>query len=46
VLAEDFETYDGKEYKNPTVRWAEADGIVVSTKRGISKLYFTTDASR
>src|SRR5439155_19365421 len=41
ALADDFKTNDGKEYKNATVRRVEPDGIVVSTKRGISKLYFT-----
>jgi chromosome segregation ATPase len=41
ALADDFKTNDGKEYKNATVRRVEADGIVVSTKGGISKLYFT-----
>jgi hypothetical protein len=41
ALADDFKTYDGKEYKNARVRRVEADGIVVSTKVGISKLYFT-----
>jgi hypothetical protein len=41
VLADDFKTNDGKEYKDATVRRVEADGIVVSTKTGISKLYFT-----
>jgi hypothetical protein len=41
TLADDFKTYDGKEYKNARVRRVEADGIVVSTKVGISKLYFT-----
>jgi hypothetical protein len=40
ALADDFKTYDGKEYKNATVRRVEPDGIVVSTKGGISKLYF------
>jgi hypothetical protein len=41
AVADDFKTYDGKEYKNATVRRVEADGIVVITKKGISKLYFT-----
>ena len=41
ALADDFKTNDGKEYKNATVRRVERDGIVVSTNRGISKLYFT-----
>jgi hypothetical protein len=41
ALADDFKTIDGKEYKNATVNRVEADGIVISTKGGISKVYFT-----
>src|SRR5437867_2454761 len=41
VFADDFKTVNGKEYKNATVTQVEADGIVVRTKVGISKLYFT-----
>jgi len=41
VFAEDFKTTDGKEYKDATVSRVEPDGIVVKTKSGISKLYFT-----
>src|SRR5690348_7472671 len=41
VLAEDFKTLNGKEYKDATVNRVEPDGIVVTTKSGISKLYFT-----
>jgi hypothetical protein len=41
VLAEDFKTTDGKEYKDATVKRVEPDGIVLGTKSGISKLYFT-----
>jgi hypothetical protein len=37
----DFKTVDGKQYKNVTVSKIEPDGIVVITKSGISKLYFT-----
>jgi len=40
ALAEDLKTANGKEYKNATVTQVEADGIVVKTKTGISKLYF------
>jgi hypothetical protein len=40
-LADDFKTYDGKEFKNATVRRVEPDGIVVSAKGTLSKLYFT-----
>jgi hypothetical protein len=41
ALADDFKTNNGKEYKNATVTQVEADGIVVRTKVGLSKLYFT-----
>ena len=41
ALAEDFKTIKGKEYKDATVSRVEADGIVVKTKSGIVKLYFT-----
>jgi len=40
ALAEDFRTIKGKEYKNATVTRVDADGIVVRTTRGISRLYF------
>ena len=40
ALADDFKTVSGKEYKNATVSRVEADGIVIRTKRGISKVYF------
>ena len=40
ALAEDFRTIKGKEYKNATVTRVDADGIVVRTKAGISRLYF------
>jgi len=39
--ADDFKTIDGKEYKNVTVSRVEPDGIVLVTKSGISKVYFT-----
>ena len=41
ALSEDFKTIEGKEYKNATVSRVEADGIVVKTKSGITKIYFT-----
>ena len=41
VLADDFKTTNGKEYKNATVARVEGDGIVVKSKSGISKVYFT-----
>jgi hypothetical protein len=40
ALADDFKTINGKEYKNVTVSRVEADGIVIKTKTGISKIYF------
>ncbi len=40
ALADDFKTVNGKEYKNATVSHIEADGIVITTKTGISKIYF------
>ena len=40
ALAEDFKTIKGKEYKNATISRVEADGIVLRTKTGISKVYF------
>ena len=40
ALAEDFKTIIGKEYKNVTVSRVEADGIVIKTKTGLSKIYF------
>ena len=41
ALADDFKTNDGKEYKNVKVSRVEPDGIVLITKSGISKVYFT-----
>ncbi len=40
LLADDFKTINGKEYKNATVTRVEPDGIVVRTKSGLSKVYF------
>jgi hypothetical protein len=40
ALADDFKTINGKEYKNAIVTDVEADGIVLKTKSGISKVYF------
>ena len=40
ALADDFKTINGKEYKNVTVSRVEADGLVIRTKSGISKVYF------
>jgi len=41
AVADDFKTVNGKEYKNIAVKRVEADGIVLSSKFGISKVYFT-----
>jgi hypothetical protein len=41
ALADDFKTVTGKEYKDATVSRVEPDGIVLTNKAGISKVYFT-----
>jgi len=40
ALAEDFKTVSGKIYKDATISHVEADGIVLRTNTGISKVYF------
>jgi hypothetical protein len=40
ALAEDFKTVNGRVYKDATISRVEADGIVLRTKAGISKVYF------
>jgi hypothetical protein len=40
ALGEDFKTIKGKVYKDATISRVEPDGIVLRTKRGISKVYF------
>ena len=40
ALADDFKTINGREYKDVTVSRVEADGIVIKTKTGLSKIYF------
>jgi hypothetical protein len=40
ALAEDFKTVTGKIYKDATISRVEADGIVLRTKTGITKIYF------
>jgi len=40
ALADDFKTVDGRVYKDATISRVEADGIVLRTKTGISKVYF------
>ena len=41
ALADDFKTLAGKEYKDVTVSRVEPDGVVLTGKSGISKVYFT-----
>jgi hypothetical protein len=41
ALAEEFKTVNGKEYKDATVTRVEPDGIMIKTKSGITKIYFT-----
>jgi hypothetical protein len=41
ILAEDFKTIDGREYKNAAISRVEPDGIVLKTKSGVAKIYFT-----
>ena len=41
ALAEDFKTVNGKEYNDATVTRVDPDGVVVKTKSGITKVYFT-----
>jgi thiol-disulfide isomerase/thioredoxin len=41
VFAEDFKAIDGKEYKNVRISRVEPDGIVLMSKSGIVKVYFT-----
>jgi hypothetical protein len=41
TLADDFKTINGKQYKDATVNRVEPDGIVLKTKSGIIKVYFT-----
>lgn len=40
AFADDFKTVGGKEYKNVTVSRVEPDGIVLTSKSGVSKVYF------
>ncbi|HTH18871.1 MAG TPA: hypothetical protein VL912_02235 [Candidatus Udaeobacter sp.] len=41
AFAEEFKTVNGKEYKEATVTRVDPDGVVVKTKSGITKVYFT-----
>ena len=40
MVADDFTTINGKQYKGATVTGVEADGIILRTKSGITKVYF------
>jgi hypothetical protein len=40
AVAEDFKTINGKTYKDATISRVEADGLILRTKTGISKVYF------
>ncbi len=41
AFGDDFKTLTGKEYKDVTVSRVEPDGIVLTGKAGIAKVYFT-----
>jgi hypothetical protein len=41
AVSEDFKSSKGKVYKDATVNRIEGDGLVLKTKAGISKVYFT-----
>lgn len=41
ALADDFKTINGKEYQDATVSRVEPDGVVLTSKSGVSKVYFT-----
>lgn len=41
AFSEDFKTLNGKEYKDATISRVEPDGIVLISKSGVSKVYFT-----
>jgi hypothetical protein len=41
AFSDDFKTLAGKEYKDATVSRVEPDGLVLTSKSGISKVYFT-----
>ena len=40
ALAEDFKTTNGKEYKDANVTRVEPDGVVITFRGGIVKIYF------
>jgi len=41
AVADDFTTTNGREHKDATVTRIEPDGIVIKSKSGITKVYFT-----
>ena len=41
AVADEFKTINGKDYKDVTVSRVEPDGIVLKSKTGITKVYFT-----
>jgi len=41
AFAEDFKTVNGRDYKEAAVTRVDPDGIIVKTKSGITKVYFT-----
>lgn len=41
AFADDFKTTEGKEYTNATLLCVDPDGIVIKTKSGISKVYYS-----
>jgi len=41
AFSDDFKTLAGKEYKNATVSRVEPDGLMLTSKTGVSKVYFT-----
>jgi hypothetical protein len=41
AVAADFKTINGEEYKDATIKRVEADGVVLATQWGISKVYFS-----
>ena len=41
AFAEEFKTVNGKEYKEAAVTRVDPDGVVVKTKSGVTKVYFT-----
>ena len=40
ALADDFKTINGKEYKHAKVARVESDGVVITFRGGMAKIYF------